>query len=383
MSFPQEVASLRLRLLSSLIAAESLASFWEHLTSLLAGMVPYDAALMWADFLNDDKRPILLGTTCDGCSVPAVGGDGPLEDCRGPSSNCGLPAALVRSRSLASRFRQGTAYVDASETPIVIVLPLTDQRLAVLILCNGSRGSELKQDERVEIERLCPFIAVTLLRLLNQDRQVAVNTMALRFLNDSPVGVILLDGGLQTSFVNREGYRMAQFWAQGTTRSWASEQRESFRMPPDLYQICRKLLEEWKRSLHQHRTWEPPAERVVNKNDRNMQATVRIKSGPGGRYPGLLVQFEHLASPDYETFKPNQKQLRILALLSPAERRVAILASHGLGNAQIASRLFIQRSTVKDHLSRIYEKLNIDGRAYLARLLSYPADNADGPSQGI
>jgi DNA-binding CsgD family transcriptional regulator len=227
-------------------------------------------------------------------------------------------------------------------------------------------------------------LPATLLRLLNQDRQVAVNTMALRFLNDSPVGVILLDGGLQTSFVNREGHRMAQFWSHGTTtRGWPSDQRESFRMPPDLYQICKKLLEEWKRSRHQHPTWEPPAERVVNEADRNMQATVRIKSGPGGHYPGLLVQFEYLASPDYETFKPNQKQLRILAQLSPAERRVAILASHGLGNAQIASRLCIHRSTVKDHLSSIYEKLNIDGRTYLARLLSYPADNADEPSQGI
>ncbi|WP_326565400.1 LuxR C-terminal-related transcriptional regulator [Amycolatopsis rhabdoformis] len=52
--------------------------------------------------------------------------------------------------------------------------------------------------------------------------------------------------------------------------------------------------------------------------------------------------------------------------LSEAELRVAELAAHGRTNRQIAETLYITVSTVEQHLTRVYRKLGVAGRAALA-----------------
>lgn len=49
--------------------------------------------------------------------------------------------------------------------------------------------------------------------------------------------------------------------------------------------------------------------------------------------------------------------------LSAREREVLVLAAYGLGNGQIAARLWVSVNTVKKHLSRCYLKLEVHGRA--------------------
>jgi DNA-binding CsgD family transcriptional regulator len=55
--------------------------------------------------------------------------------------------------------------------------------------------------------------------------------------------------------------------------------------------------------------------------------------------------------------------------LTPAERRVAELASEGLSNKEIAAALFVTTKTVETHLSHAYAKLEVRSRAQLARKL--------------
>jgi DNA-binding CsgD family transcriptional regulator len=52
-------------------------------------------------------------------------------------------------------------------------------------------------------------------------------------------------------------------------------------------------------------------------------------------------------------------------LLSDAERRVADLAVIGYTNREIAGKLFITVSTVEQHLTKVYRKLNISRRSDL------------------
>jgi predicted ATPase/DNA-binding CsgD family transcriptional regulator len=59
--------------------------------------------------------------------------------------------------------------------------------------------------------------------------------------------------------------------------------------------------------------------------------------------------------------------------LSPTEREVVELVVAGLPNPEVASRLFMSRSTVKSHLSRIYQKLGVANRTELAALVSQTA----------
>ncbi|WP_018681310.1 helix-turn-helix transcriptional regulator [Actinokineospora enzanensis] len=61
--------------------------------------------------------------------------------------------------------------------------------------------------------------------------------------------------------------------------------------------------------------------------------------------------------------------------LSEAELRVAELAADGRTNRQIAEALYITVSTVEQHLTRVYRKLGVPGRAALADELT-PADSA-------
>lgn len=57
--------------------------------------------------------------------------------------------------------------------------------------------------------------------------------------------------------------------------------------------------------------------------------------------------------------------------LSDAELRVATLAARGHTNRQIAEQLFITVSTVEQHLTRVYRKLNVRRRMGLAKLLRH------------
>lgn len=59
-----------------------------------------------------------------------------------------------------------------------------------------------------------------------------------------------------------------------------------------------------------------------------------------------------------------------IALLTRAERGVALLAAEGLSNAQIAARRRVSVKTVANQLARIYAKLGARSRFELAMLLS-------------
>jgi len=58
-----------------------------------------------------------------------------------------------------------------------------------------------------------------------------------------------------------------------------------------------------------------------------------------------------------------------LAMLTPAERRVAKLVADGLRNSQIAAELGKSTMTIKPQLVAIFAKLQVDSRTQLATLL--------------
>jgi DNA-binding CsgD family transcriptional regulator len=54
------------------------------------------------------------------------------------------------------------------------------------------------------------------------------------------------------------------------------------------------------------------------------------------------------------------------ASLTPVEHDVALLVAEGRTNAEIGKRLFISVNTVKRHLTHVYAKVDVEGRAELA-----------------
>ena len=51
--------------------------------------------------------------------------------------------------------------------------------------------------------------------------------------------------------------------------------------------------------------------------------------------------------------------------LSIREQEVAALVCKGLSNREIADKLFVEEKTIKFHLTKVYKKLGLRGRAQL------------------
>lgn len=67
-----------------------------------------------------------------------------------------------------------------------------------------------------------------------------------------------------------------------------------------------------------------------------------------------------------------------LARLTPRELEVLRLMARGLGNGEIARRLFISEKTVKVHVSHIFEKLRVG-----TRVQAVLAAASDGAERGL
>ncbi|MDH3649675.1 MAG: LuxR C-terminal-related transcriptional regulator [Saprospiraceae bacterium] len=100
-----------------------------------------------------------------------------------------------------------------------------------------------------------------------------------------------------------------------------------------------------------------------------------FQEAPRGRVSGLgiliglavLLIGVYIARNQYQT---NTKKRKI-NLLSPQERKVARLLRDGKSNKEIADVLHVEVSTVKSHIYRIFNKLEIDSRREVTRFSAY------------
>ncbi|WP_049565870.1 helix-turn-helix transcriptional regulator [Nonomuraea sp. SBT364] len=78
-----------------------------------------------------------------------------------------------------------------------------------------------------------------------------------------------------------------------------------------------------------------------------------------------------LSRADDPSVVPAPLPSELIGVLSDAERRVAALAAAGYANREIAARLYITLSTVEQHLTRTYRKLNIRRRVDLPLVVEF------------
>ncbi|MFG2631355.1 AAA family ATPase [Streptomyces sp. NPDC048473] len=139
------------------------------------------------------------------------------------------------------------------------------------------------------------------------------------------------------------------------------------------FERCGELLRTWSVDLPLLSDWRVGVGEAQLRLDRPHDARRTLKAQlrqSDGRYPQIEGQIRHLLAEATAVVRrvPPQRaagEQESAPRLSKAELRVVALASSGRSNREIAGDLFITVSTVEQHLTRVYRKLGISGRAEL------------------
>ena len=91
-----------------------------------------------------------------------------------------------------------------------------------------------------------------------------------------------------------------------------------------------------------------------------------IATGIGIRLYQKLMHFQNQAS--LQTLKEEKEEVVLTEKLTLKEMEILEMIGEGKSNKEIASALFIELSTVKTHINKIYSKLNISSRREAASL---------------
>ena len=105
----------------------------------------------------------------------------------------------------------------------------------------------------------------------------------------------------------------------------------------------------------------PPAEIV--------RAIELVHAGDGMLSPAVTRRLISMVAGGSDAGVQVEHARALLATLSPRERDVALAVGLGHGNAVIATTLHLSVATVKGHVSRLLDKLDVDNRVQIALLV--------------
>ncbi|MFL5842270.1 MAG: response regulator [Thermoleophilaceae bacterium] len=105
----------------------------------------------------------------------------------------------------------------------------------------------------------------------------------------------------------------------------------------------------------------PPAEIV--------RAIERVHAGDGMLSPAVTRRLISLVAGDSDAGARADRARDRMATLSPREHDVALAVGSGYANAEIAAALHLSVPTVKAHVSRLLDKLDVDNRVQIALLV--------------
>jgi DNA-binding CsgD family transcriptional regulator len=220
--------------------------------------------------------------------------------------------------------------------------------------------------ELAELSLLHPQVNAAVNRLLSLEHTAATQVSLEHSLHALPLPIATVTWEMSISFANSAATEVVHHWRGGTTATRIPKTISS--LPDDLAAVCLSLKESWNDAVRTHDFSRLTRSTTVpHPIAAGLQATIRLVESPAGRTlrPFFVIHFEQPRAPETEV----TRALSQFALLSRAERAIAILAAEGHDNAAIARRLHRSHSTVRTHLRHIFQKLGITTRARLAPLL--------------
>jgi DNA-binding NarL/FixJ family response regulator len=107
-----------------------------------------------------------------------------------------------------------------------------------------------------------------------------------------------------------------------------------------------------------------------------VRAVESVYAGDGTLSPAIARRLIALVAGDVDAGARQERARERLALLTEREREVARPVGQGRSNADIARELYVTVATVKAHVSRLLDKLDVENRVQIALLVH---DAASGP----
>jgi DNA-binding CsgD family transcriptional regulator len=256
---------------------------------------------------------------------------------------------------------------------IVPLRQVEDELMAGLVFYRAPEEPAFDATQVARIETLRPVLANLLSQLLERQQHNSTQSHILDFLTEFPVGLMLFDGQWRALFINEEAHRQTRLWQPGPAVAPRGEARDGFTVPREIREAGERLRQRWIADALGFVPAESALrESVAHPQHKEMKAMVTLLQAQDGvaHSPGVLVRYSGMATQLETTFHPSPAQLSILSQLTPGERNVALLVMRGMSNQEVADALHRDITTIKDHLTHIYDKLGIRGRTQLAAMLA-------------
>jgi DNA-binding CsgD family transcriptional regulator len=184
-------------------------------------------------------------------------------------------------------------------------------------------------------------------------------------LRDFPVATAVLDWHLRPIYHNEAGSVECARWRLETTKT----ERVDFELPHDLMQICREMKHEWCDTMRSD-TRQTGIKREAQDLGQNLRAIITLvpSNDAATGNPSFLLQFVSFSKAKAASIA-GEKNLALLAQLTPEERVVASLICEGKSNDDISTQLAKSIWTVKRQIYSIFRKLRLTNRTQLVMLL--------------
>jgi len=187
-----------------------------------------------------------------------------------------------------------------------------------------------------------------------------------------PIGLMLLDWELNPVFANKEAFKECAVWNYGEDESRTFNAREVFALPAPIIEHCENIRTE---ILHMKAKDKLVIPSTLNhlahpQMPAHRAAISALNASPGllGK-PGFLVVLEDRSRESETRSKPSPRKLKLLWVLTPSEREIALLICDGLSNATIAKQLRKSVLTIKKQITSIFKKTEVASRSKLMALL--------------
>lgn len=243
---------------------------------------------------------------------------------------------------------------------------------AMFSLYRAPEQADFSAQELAVIEGLRPHIGTAIDRVQKLQHERLRRKVLEEFNRQIPIGLMLLDWDLRPVFTNHQAVQECAVWAHGPGVARGLVSRERLVLPEPVQAACEALRTEILKVNAKERPRFPRRlEHVPHPTLAGRTASVSaVNAAPGLlARPGFLVVLEDRTKDAGTKLAVTPERQRLLWLLSPSEREIALLICEGCSNQEIARRLKKSLLTIKKQATAVYAKVGVPSRARLMALL--------------